>query len=653
MIITYRPEFAPPWSRYGHTTTLALNRLSRSKAAAMVEDITSGKALPSEVLKEIVDKTDGVPLFVEELTKTVLESGLLKDVGDHYRIDGPLPSLAIPDTLQDSLTARLDRLGPFKSVAQIGAVIGREFPYDLLAAVAPLTESDLRGALERLVQSGLVLQRGMPPDASYAFKHALVQDTAYENLLKSQRRTLHERIARVLLERDPDITSRQPELIAQHFTVANLLAEAIPYWQRAGERASERAANREAVAHLSKALELLRQMPAARERNLRELTLLLALGPALMALKGYASPDVERTYVRARELSRAVQDSSKLFAVNWGLWLNNQHRGRLKRARDIVEEVLAAGKNQADTGIRLQAHHAAWMSLLASGEAATCCHHIEEGLRLYDPDKHRSHAYLYAGHDPGVCGYMHQAACLWLMGSAEQAVEESRRGTSLARRLAHPPSQVHALTFSTILHQFRNEAGHAREYAEAMIELCREHDMRHYLAIGTMLRGWSIGAAGSPREGIEEFRQGLDQFRATGAGFRQTYYLTLLADMYVRTGESQSGLEVIAEAETIGDRSGEAWWMAEIHRVKGELLAIAAAPAGTVESSMKKALAVARRQEVKALELRAATSLGRHWQQQGRDDDARALLAPIHAAFDEGFDTADLEAARALLDLLA
>ena len=362
-VITGRPEFQPGWPGHSHITKLTLNRLGQRQRTEIVTDLTGGKDLPKVVLDQIVAKTDGVPLFVEELTKAVLESNLLKDAGERYELTGPLPSVAIPSTLQDSLMARLDRQSAAKEVAQIGAVIGREFSYELLAAVAPLPDHRLRDALDRLVDAELVFRRGTPPEASYIFKHALVQEVAYDTLLRAKRQELHLRVAAYVRDRLPNRVESEPEGLARHLTEAGRAAEALPYWHQAGQRASERSGYLEAVAHLTRGLEILATLPDSPERDRQELQLQITLGPALMATGSYSNPEMERTYLRARELARRENDPVMLFAATWGIW-HNQTFLKVETGRRLTDELLALARRQpTDQGHLLQAHHAAWTTL--------------------------------------------------------------------------------------------------------------------------------------------------------------------------------------------------------------------------------------------------------------------------------------------------
>jgi hypothetical protein len=441
----------------------------------MVEHITGGKHLPREVRQQIVAKTDGVPLFVEELTKMVLESGLLREeqgryVGAHG--DAPLPPLAIPSTLQDSLMARLDRLAATREIAQLGATLGREFSYELIHATSPLDEGTLQQGLRQLVEAELVYQRGLPPQATYLFKHALVQDTAYQSLLKSRRQQLHQQIAQVLEERFAEIRETQPELLAHHYTEAGLLAQAIPYWQQAGQQAVQRSANAEAISHLTRGLELLKTLPDTPERTQQELALQIALGAPVMITTGYGSPEVEKVYSRARELCGLIGETPQLFRVLWGLWTLYLTRGDCRIARDLGEQLLRLARNTQDPASLLEAHVAFGITLVFFGELTAARTHLEQGITLYDPQQHGSLA-LY-GQDPGAAGLSWAALALWLLGYPEQALQRMREALALARELTHPPSLAYVLCQAAVFHQLRREGQVARERAEETISLALE-----------------------------------------------------------------------------------------------------------------------------------------------------------------------------------
>jgi predicted ATPase len=652
LVLTARPEFRPPWAPRSYVTPLILTRLLRPQVEALVLRMTGGKPLPAEVLRQIVEKTDGIPLFVEELVKTILESALVREEATGYVLTGPLPPLAIPTTLQDALMARLDRLVPVKAVAQLGAVLGREFSYTLLRAVAPVEEATLQHDLAQLVEAELLYQRGRPPQATYLFKHALVQDTAYHSLLHSTRQQHHQRIAQVLETDFPDLCETQPELLAQHYTEAGVIAQAIPYWQRAGRRAIQRSANLEAIGHLSKGLELLTTLPDTPERTQQELDFQIILGPALMHTKGFTAPEVGRVYARARELCQQVGEAPQLFPVLWGLWYFYNAGAEHQAARELGQQLLSLAQRLQDAALLVVAHRALGNTLYHLSELAPARAHLEQGMALYDPQQHRSLAFLY-GQDPAVTCRAWVALALWLQGYPDQARQKIHEALTLAQELAHPLSLAYALDWAAMLYRFRREGEAAQEQAAAAITLSTERGFAVYLAWGLILRGWALAEQGQGAEGIAQIRQGLAVYRATGGQAVLPYHLALLAEAYGKEGQAGEGLTMLAEALTLVNNNGERNYEAELYRLKGELLQQqATGSGGAVETCFRQALDMARRQQAKSLELRAAVSLSRLWQQQGKRAKAHELLAPIYGWFTEGFDTADLQEARALLEEL-
>jgi predicted ATPase len=431
--------------------------------------------------------------------------------------------------------------------------------------------------------------------------------------------------------------------------------KAIGYWQRAGQRANERLASLEAVAHFTKGLQLITSLPDTLERAKQELGLQIILAPALLWIKGWGAREVEQAYLRAQALCRQVGERSELFTVTWGLWHHYEHCGQLKMARDLAKEVLSLAEEQSDSGRRLQAHHAAWTTYLARGELVPCREHAEKGIALYKPDEHRAHAFVYGGHDPGVCCRVHAAMALWHLGHADQALEQAQDAATLAEELAHPYGLALTLIYSAYLYQCRREARLVQERAEATIGFCEEQVIApHYGAMGHVLRGWAVAAGGQANEAIAEMRQGLAALRARGIGARRPYLLTLIADACRRACRVDEGLNALAEALHLVEETGERTWEAEIYRLRGELL-LSRSEENELEAkaSFNKALEVARRQQAKSLELRAATSLSGLWRDQGKRKEAHEVLAPIYDWFTEGFDTADLKEANALLDELA
>lgn len=538
LLLTFRPEFTPPWGTRSHISQLTLSRLGRTQVAAMIEQVTGGKSLPAAVLRQIIAKTDGVPLFVEELTKTVVEAGVVQERRGRYELSGPLPSLAIPSTLQDSLMARLDRLGMAKEIAQLGATIGREFSYEVLQAVSLVEEARLQKGLAQLVAAELLYQRGLPPQAQYSFKHALIQEAAYQSLLKSTRQHLHWRIAQVVEARFPDVKELQPELLAHHYTEAGLISQAIPYWQRAGERATTRSAYAEAIHHLSQGLELLKTLPDTPERAQHELMLQVTLGPVLRASKGETAPEVEKAYARALELCRQAGETPQLFSVLWGLRVFYTVRGEFQTARELGEQLLTLAQRRQDPALFVLAHAALGAAFLCLGELAYARKHFEQGITHSDRQCHRSLASRY-GIDPGVMCFSEVAFSLWLLGYPDQALQKSHEALTLTQEVSHPFSRAFALYWAAQLHQCRQEGPAVQEWTEALTALSREQGFPRYLVLGTLMRGWMLTGQGQREEGIAQMREGLDAERATGGKLNRPYFLALLAEAYRGVGSGR------------------------------------------------------------------------------------------------------------------
>ena len=492
IVLTFRPDFSPPWTMLSHLTQLTLSRLARRQVEVMVEKVTGGKTLSVEVVQQLVTKTDGVPLFVEELTKMVIESGL-DGAATHA---SPSWALAIPATLHDSLMARLDRLPTAKEVAQLGATLGREFSHELIQAVSPVEEKTLQSALTQLVDAELLYQRGVPPQARYVFKHALIQDAAYQSLLKSKRQHYHQQIAQILETQFLETTETQPELLAHHYTAAGLSVQAVPYWQQAGQRAIERSANVEAMGHLTRGLELLQSLPVTPARTQQELMLHITLGVPLIHIKGYAAPEVESTYTRARELCQHVGETPQLFSTLWGLWLFYVCAGGHETARELGEQLLSLAQRAHDSAP--MAHYALGFSLFALGDLAQGRAHLEHGIALYNPQWHRSYAFLYS-QDPRVVCSSYAAWSTWCLGYPDQALKRNNDMLTFARELSHPFSLAFALSVAAALHQFRGEGQAAQAQAAVAAALCAEQGFPFWLAMGTILAGLGAGRAGTGR----------------------------------------------------------------------------------------------------------------------------------------------------------
>jgi class 3 adenylate cyclase/predicted ATPase len=653
MAMTFRPEFVPPWPTRSHMTPITLSRLAGPDVEAMVTHLASGKALPAEVVQHIVKKTDGVPLYVEELTKVILESELLREETDRYDLTGPLSAVAIPDTLQESLMARLDRLPKLREVAQLGAVLGREFEYEMLKAIAPMDEPRLQDGLSQLVEAELLYQRGRPPRATYIFKHALIQDAAYQSLLKRTRQQCHRQVADILESRYPETVETQPELLAHHRTEANSPQTAVEYWLKAGQQAVHRFADREAVGHLEKGLGVLLTLPDTPERARLELTLQTSLGPALMATKGYADPAVGKAYRRARELCQELKDITRLFPVLWGLWMFHLVRAEHEAANDLTKQILAVAQTTGDPDLALEADFAAGLSAFYCGELLSARKHLEKVVSAYDPEQHKGLGSTYGGLDPCVCCLEYLAWTLWLLGYPDQALKRADEAQPLAKQVANLYTQARSLYWDSLLRQFTGQWDVLRERIEVAISMATEHGFAIVLGVGPIMRGWALVAEGRAEEGIKEISQGLKRYRATGAGFQLPHLLTPLIEAHNKLEQPEEGLTALAEAQALVEKTGERYYEAELQRLKGELL-LAQSPddPAEAEACFHNALEIARGQQAKSLELRAAMSLARLWQRQDKVGDARQLLNDVFAWFAEGFDTADLRDARALLDEL-
>jgi len=652
VLLTCRPIFQPTWSHRSYLSEITVNRLSHTQVEQIVTGITDGKTLPQEVVQQIIAKTDGVPLFVEEMTKAILESGQLKAIDDHYELTGLLSTFTIPATLQDSLMARLDRLVTAKAVAQYAAVIGRQFSYELLQAVSQLDALTLQRELGRLVEAEIVYRRGVPPQATYTFKHALIQDAAYQSLLKSTRQQYHQRIAQVLEEHFPETAETQPELLAQHYTQAGFTEQAIAYWQRAGQQASDRSANLEAVSHFTTGIELLTTLPKTPERTQQALTLHIALGAALLMTKGQAAPEVEHAYTQAHVLCQQVGETPQLVPVLFGLWRFYILR-QLHTARELGETLLRLAQQAHDPALAVVAHYALGVTWLWLGALPAARQDLEEGLARYTPDQHRAPVFRI-GQDLEVGCRAYAAMTLWLLGYPAQALAHIHEALALAHELSHPYSLAFARMGATHVYQWRRDVPAVHEHAEAAVALATEQGFAQWAASGTSMRGWALAMQGQGEEGMAQVRQGLTAWRATGAAQNVPFLCTVLADVCAYLGHTEDGLQALAEAHTLVEQQEERYWTAEVCRLHGVLLLRQPeTPQAEAEAWLQRALDIARRQEAKSLELRAAMSLSRLWQQQGRQAEARALLAPIYGWFTEGFDTADLQEAKALLDALA
>jgi len=564
----------------------------------------------------------------------------------------PLPALAVPSTLHASLIARLDRIGAAaREVAQIGAVLGREFSYELIQPVVRRSDAELQAALARLTDAGLLFCRGAPPHASYLFKHALVQDAAYSTLLRVKRQELHAGVAAALEKDFADLVERQPELLAHHLTAAGDAERAIRQWLKAGQHAVARSTYHEAIAHLERGIGLLGSLPEASIRDALEIELQLALGHCSFPIKGPSSREVGQAYARACELAERQSAVLPLFQAVYGLWQSHWGSGQIPSARPFSERLLHLTSHEIDAGLRLQAHHSGWTTDWWSGEIASADKHAEAGRRLYDPEEHRSHRHLYGGHDPGVCARWVGANLQWLLGYPERGLALGRETLDLAEVIAHPFSLFLACGFVAGLHLSRREPELALRLVERQEAVTAEQRFVPTVQPG-ILRGPALAMQGATDEAVSCLREALAALGRGGSTLYRPYGLAYLAETLALRGEYAPALAALKEGFETIDTTGDRWWEAELHRVNG----IALCGLNKLEdgqAAFEHALRIARQRQAKSLELRAATSLARLWGEQGRRAEAHGLLAPVYGWFTEGFDTADLKDAKALLDELS
>jgi len=646
--ITFRPEFQPPWTGQPHVTSLALNRLYQRDAAMIVTRIAGNKPLPGDVLNRIMERADGIPLFVEELTKALLEGGEVREQDGRYVLDEPFRPLAIPSSLQALLMARLDRLSPVKELAQTGAALGRSFSYDLLAATARRSDRELREALENLAAAGLVLLRGVPPNTVITFKHALFQDAAYGTLLRSQRQELHSRIAAVLKQRFPEILTTQPEIVAHHYTQAGLIEPAIEYWGRAGERALRRSANVEGVRHLTRALELLASLPAGSERDRREFRLRLVLGPAMRALKGNAADEVWEVFTRARDLLDGAASVKERIIVLHGLWSVHNMRGELVAAHTLGQQCLALAAGGADRDAPAMANLLLGHNLWGMGRFTEARGYLERTLPYCGAGKEHQPELRFS-YNLGVAGTMFLALALWPLGHLEEAADAAER----ARQQAHGTGHVPLIALVSYCGAFLKgllgaDAASAQAAADETLAYCAEHGVSAYGPWARFCQGAALAQRGDPHRGIAIMREALASADLARIGFLRPIQLGHLATATTLAGEPEIGLELLKEALQTARETEERSFEAELHRLRGEAL-LAAGSDDEGEAELLRALQVAESQQARLWQLRAAASVARLWRGRGKTSAARDLLRPICAWFSEQPDTADLTAARSLL----
>lgn len=657
LVFTFRPDFHLPWRLTSYMTHLPLGRLSDEEVEVMSMNLTHGHPLSREAQALLVRKSDGVPLFVEELTKMIVEAGALAATAG-----APARLPAIPATLNDVLMARLDRSHAAKEIAQLGAAIGREFSYELIQAVSPVDEDTLQQALTTLVDAELLYQRGVPPHANYFFKHALVQDAAYQSLRKRTQRHYHQRIAAALEARTEELRETQPEVIAHHYTEAQLPGHAVRYWQLAGQNATERSALAEATHHFMKGLELLRRLPETPERCHQELALQIALGGPLIATQGYGAAAVEQCYARALTLCRQIGETPRLLRTLLGLEAFYFIRAQLGTAQKLAEQCLDLARQQSQPGPLVQAYWTLGQTFFHRGRFPEALEQVEKGIALYARELHQPRALQ----DPGVMCLAYKALAQWCLGYPEQAFQHGQKMVTLARSLGHRFSLAFALNIAATLHLLRGELSEAEPLTIEGIALCQEYGFPVWLAYGKVLRGWIRGHRSARRQAWEELQGGIQEWEATGAEVTRTGFLALLGHAYARSGQGDDARKTIDQALHLALQNEEFYGITELWRLKGELIlrkvkiqnskfkvdnpqSQIPGPASEAEECFYRALAIARQQQTKAFELRAALSLSRLWRRQGNRAAARQLLTEVYEKFTEGFATPDLRRARVML----
>ena len=654
LIVTYRPEFEPPWIGRPHVTTLTINRLAQRDVDAMIDRVVGNKLIPADIRRDIIERTDGIPLFVEEMTKAVLEAES-EDEAQRTAAAVPSPALAVPASLHASLMARLDRLGSAKEVAQIGAAIGREFSHDLLAAVVrkPEAEADVGAALDRLIAAGLLFRQGVPPHATYFFKHALVQDAAYGRLLREPRRALHTRIAETLESQFAEIAENRPELLARHYTEGGLIEKAASFWGEAGQRSLARSALVEAVGQLSRALGQIATLPATPVLRREQIKLQVALITPLIHVKGHAAPETKAAAERARLLIEEAEargeppeDPLLLFSVLYSFWVARFVAFNGKVMRELAAHFLTLAEKQEAAVPLMVGHRNMGVSLLHTGDIEEARVHIDRAIALYDPAKHRQLATRF-GQDVRVALLFYRSLALWPLGYPEEALADA------AREIGQAASLMAALTLTSLSHVHCGSFATANAQLDEAITLANETGAVFWKAGGMLVQGCLFAIAGKASDAVRTITSGLSAWRATGTTVWMPTYLSYLTRAYAELGQFDEASRCISEAIIAVQTTNESWYEADIHRIAGEIALRAPAPdAAKAEAYFERALSVARQQQAKSWELRAAMSMARLWRSQGKPQQARELLAPVYGWFTDGFDTLDLKEAKALLDIL-
>ena len=651
-LLTFRPEFETPWGSRNNQTQLALNRLTRRQIEQMVKSRLKVDEVPEDVSNRISERTEGVPLFIEEFSTMIGESGAVECVDGVSKITTDFDIDDIPATLQDLLVSRLDRLGSRTEVVQMAATIGREFSYELILAVLDLDAQTLQEELERLVQAEVIFQQGQPPQAIYTFKHALIQDAAYSSLLRKRLLDNHRTIGECFEKQFPHIVDSQPALLAHHFTAAGVTDKAINYWETAGKRSQASFANIEARGQFQNGLDLVATLNESSERDQQELAFQIPMGTVMTMAGGWANPAVEQVHLRARELCERIGEGSPIFHVTWGMWAWRLLRSELEIAHTLADDVLSLADGR-DDGYLMEGYFAKEVTALFRGELDRCLEFCERGMALYDEERCRFHAAV-TGQNAGCTILAHWAWCLWLSGFPEKAIETGQKAVRLANDLNTPFDKAFTAYHLGCVYQHCLMGTQARECGEVAIAIGKEQGFGIWLALGTLCRGSGMVLEGQRvSRGVELVKQGFDIYRGTGAELSLTHYHTVLAEAYLATDRIEDARQTVDDGLALVERCGERFHESNLHRLKGELL-LAASPGNRTEAivEFEQALEIARRQKATSWELRAAISLAQVLQADGQSSQAHDLLNTAFSKFTEGFDTPDLVEARSLLGAL-
>jgi len=655
LLVNYRPEYQHSWGSKTYYSQLRIDPLPPESAGELLQALLGEDTSLLPLKPLLIERTEGNPFFLEESVRTLMETNLLTGARGNYRLAKPIQSTQVPATVQAVLAARIDRLpAEEKRLLQSAAVVGKDVPFVLLQAIADQSEQELRRGLTRLQSAEFLYETSLFPEIEYTFKHALTHEVAYGSVLQERRRPLHARIVEAIEKSYSERLTEQVERLAHHASLGELWEKAVHYLHQAGKKAAGHSATREAIACFEQALEALKHLPEDRSTIEKAINIRVDLGPSLISTRGFGATEVAQNYTRARVLCEQLGETPQIFPVLWGLARMHDVRGELKVGRELGGQLFTIAQRGQDPALLLEAHHTLWATLTNLGELTSARTHTEQGFALYDPQKHKHHAFLYGGHDPGVCCGGHAAEVLGLLGYPDQALRRSQDALSLARELSHPSSIAHALSFAAWFHQLRGEQEAVQARVAEAMSLATEQGFSPRRALADFLQGWLLVEQGHRETGIVQMIDAKAAGRAVASGRWDAHIAALLSDTYGKEGQTAEGLRVVNEELSRLQITGARFYEAELYRIKGELLLRQAVPDKELaETCFDKAIEVARRQQAKSLELRAAMSMSRLWQRQGTKAEAQKLLGEVYGWFTEGFDTADLKQAKLLLEELA